>query len=518
MPLLRFPKRDTEGLPAALVDNNNQTTYTISSSSPLTVTYASPKFVYAIIVISSANATDPPVTSDNVRLQVTADGTLYHESGSYITHSNVTRAIKNAYFWVNRTIKGWKLITSEATLRIGEVIVLVPDDTKPYLTTVYPDNIEILDNGTSSLDYFSNLSTISDGDDNTYATFAFRGGYTTYTLYLQASFSMPMLSVITPFLLAEIDVGSSNVGGIINENFSHGYFHWGAVKSISHTSSYFPRNSDIPQTYGPSHLWTQRVHEDITNDYFYVWAAFGSPFSLNPANYARIYPPSAGTALLEALPPNRLIWDGKTLYVPYFFSLPHRPLFIARKGYHIYYATNTTSEPIIYVAASGQDGVIYLNFGLRIQTSIPVNSQFFLKIYGLGFLCFPQIDVEIPLVIPAGAVWYEHVPLNTFTRDNNETTESPDITTDEKIVTFYPAAVDVSSGRAIRYRIRSTSGGTSTFNVDRYYGFHRTSDDSIVWYYKRDSYSVGNTLQSFDVTGADQYGQTKVIKVEIKPT
>jgi hypothetical protein len=518
MPQLRFPKRDTEGLPTTLVDNNNRTTYTINSSSPLTVTYASPKLVYAIIVVSSANATDPPVTSDNVRLQVTTDGILYQENGSYITHSNVTLAIKNAYFWVNKTIKGWKLITSEATLPIGEIIVLTPDDTKPYLTTIYPDNIEIIDDGTSNLDYFSNLSAISDGDDNTHATFVFRGGYTVYTLYLQTSFSMPMLSVITPFLLAEIDRGSSNVGGIINENFSHGYFHWGAVKAISHTSYYFPRNNNIPQTYGPFHLWTQRVHEDITNDYSYVWAAFGSPFSLNPANYGRIYLPSAGTALLEALPPNRLIWDGKTLYAPYFFSLPHRPIFIARNNYHIYYATNTMTEPIIYVAANGQDGVIYLNFGLRIQTATSVSSQFSFKIYGLGFLCFPQMDVEIPSVIPAGTVWYEHVPLNTFTRDNNETTESPDITTDEKIVTFYPAAVDVSSGRAIRYRIRSTSGGTSTFNVDRYYGFHRASDDNILWYYKRDSYSVGDTLQSFDVTGEDQMGKTKVIKVEIKPT
>ncbi|MDT7878427.1 MAG: hypothetical protein RQ862_07715, partial [Candidatus Caldarchaeales archaeon] len=171
-----------------------------------------------------------------------------------------------------------------------------------------------------------------------------------------------------------------------------------------------------------------------------------------------------------------------------------------------------------YVAANGSTNKIYLFFGLRIETNSAVTSNFTVKIYGLGFLLFPQMDLEVPITFPSYNVWFDHTPLGSVTRDNNETTESPDITTDEKFVSIYPAAVDVSSGRAIRFRIRSTSGGTSTFNVDRYYGFHRASDDNILWYYKRDSYSVGNTLQSFDVTGEDQMGQTKVIKVEITPT
>jgi hypothetical protein len=111
------------------------------------------------------------------------------------------------------------------------------------------------------------------------------------------------------------------------------------------------------------------------------------------------------------------------------------------------------------------------------------------------------------------------VPQGNVTRDNNELTESTDITTDEKFVAIYPTAVDVSSagGRAIRFRIRSTSGGDSNFTIKRYYGFHSASDDAILWYSQNVTYNVGATLQSFDVLGEDQYGQTKVIKVEIIP-
>jgi hypothetical protein len=240
----------------------------------------------------------------------------------------------------------------------------------------------------------------------------------------------------------------------------------------------------------------------------YLTPTYYDPIGTNSLN---------GTAFLEALRPETTI-NRKTFYVPYFFSLRHRPIFIGGETHHIYYTTNNISEPFIYAAANGSTNKIYLKFGLRIEASSTVTSGFTVKIYGLGFFLFPQMDIEVPLTLPDYSVWFNHTPLGSVTRDNNETTGSPDITTDEKFVSIYPVAVDVSAGRAIRYRIRSTSGGTSTFNVDRYYGFHQASSDGIWWYYKRDSYSVGNTLQSFDVTGGDQYGQTKVIKVEITPT
>jgi hypothetical protein len=129
------------------------------------------------------------------------------------------------------------------------------------------------------------------------------------------------------------------------------------------------------------------------------------------------------------------------------------------------------------------------------------------------------MDLEVPLTHSPDAVWFDHVPQGNVTRDNNELTESTDITTDEKFVVIYPTAVDVSSagGRMIRFRIRSTSGGDSNFRVKRYYGFHRANGDTILWYSQDTTYNVGATLQSFDVLGEDQYGQTKVIKVEIIP-
>jgi hypothetical protein len=433
----------------------------------------------------------------------------------------MTYAHNHPYWWINRSIKGWRLKNNSSINKsIAEIIVLTPDNTKPYLEVYYPNIVEIVNTDTTNLDSFANLSHISDGDDNSYASFTFRGGYSTYTLYLKGEISLPMVSLISPFALIEIDPGPSNLASAIDSEKSHGYFHWGAKdNTLNHTTSLISYANYINFiSNSPKRLWSQKVFELADDSNVYVQGVFNGR-ELSPTIYSHV-PPTVlrrqRSALLEALQASTVVGN-KHLYVPYFFSFPHRPIFVTGT-YHIYYATDNIVEPFVYTAANGSTGKIYLYFGLRIETTSLVTSSFTVKIYGLGFLCFPQMDLEVPLSPPSRAVWFEHIPFGSVTRDNNESTESPDITTDEKFVSIYPVAVDVSTGRAIRYRIRSTSGGTSTFNVDRYYGFHRTTDDDILWYYKRDSYSVGNTLQSFDVTGADQYGQTKVIKVEIMPT
>jgi len=516
MPQLQFPKRDTEGLASALVDNDVRTYRTLPNGDTISVSYTTPKHIYAIIVIFAPTSSMAHIGS--ARLEVTEDGSTYYQIRPYITNTNMIYAYQPHYWWVNKSIKGWRFTNNSGLVwHVGEIIVLTPDNTKPYLPAYYPDTIEIIDEGTTNLDSFNNLPYISDGNDNTYASFTFRGGYSTYTLYLKGEFSLPMVSLISPFALIEIDPSSSNLAGVIDSEKSHGYFHWGAKDTISfHTTNYRSYSPPLPSILNsPQRRWSQKVYEDtyLQN----VRGLFADTYLL-PTQYTYRPPNDFGnkSALLEALRVPDTI-NNKLLYVPYFFSFPHRPVFIA-STYHIYYTTNNLAEPFIYTAANGSTGKIYFNFGLRIETASAVTSSFTVKIYGLGFLCFPQMDLEVPLSLPSDAVWYEHIPLGGVTRDNNESTESPDITTDEKFVSIYPTAVDVSSGRAIRFRIRSTSGGTSTFNVDRYYGFHRASDDQILWYHKRDSYSVGDTLQSFDVTGEDQMGQTKVIKVEITPT
>jgi hypothetical protein len=502
MPQLRFPKRDTEGLISALGDNNTQTYVILPSGGVVSVNYASPKHVYAIILIGT-------IDLRNLRLEITEDGTSYYQVSPNLTRSNMDYAYHNPYWWINKSIKGYKVISNLEDRSVNEIIVLTPDDTKPFLEIVYPSTIEIIDSGTTNLDFFSNLSNISDGDDDTYATFVFRGGYSIYTLYLKGEFALPLASVISPFALIEIDPQSSNVSGVTDSLESHGYFLWGLKDPVPHIQSGYNSSSSfiLPISNSPRALWSQKVYEEFSSSG--VRGIFREDY-LTPTHVA-------STAFLEALPPKTTV-GRKTLYVPYFFSLRHRPIFMIGGFDHIYYATDNLSEPFVYVAANGLTNKIYLKFGLRIKTYYPVTSSFTVKIYGLGFLLFPQMDIEVPLTLPSYNVWFDHTPLGSVTRDNSETTESPDITTDEKFVSIYPVAVDVSAGRAIRYRIRSTSGGTSTFNVDRYYGFHRASNDNILWYYKRDVYNVGNTLQSFDVTGEDQHGQTKVIKVEITPT
>jgi hypothetical protein len=515
MPQLRFPKRDTEGLPSALVDNDKGTYVILNTGGTLSVSYATPKYVYAIIVVPYSNAI---IDVRSALLEVTEDGSTYYQVPTYITNTNMTYAHSNPYWWVDRPIRGWRIANySGSSWHVGEIIVLTPDDTKPYLAVYYPDTIEIINDGTTNLDSFANLTYISDGNDDTYASFTFRGGYYTYTLYLRVEFSLPLAAAISPFALIEIDPASSNLASALDSEKSHGYFHWRVKDSMpGYNTNLLPYYSTLPSiSNSPQKRWSQKVYE-ITSD-SNVYGSFNDT-ALLPTEYTHRPPNQLGnrSALAEALRISTVVGN-KRLYVPYFFSFPHRPIFVA-STYHICYATNNLAEPFVYTAANGSTGKIYLYFGLRIETTSTVTSSFTVKIYGLGFLCFPQMDFEAPLSFPSGMVWYEHTPLGGVTRDNNESTESPDITTDEKFVSIYPVAVDVSSGRAIRYRIRSTSGGTSIFYVNRYYGFHLTSNDNIVWYYKQDIYTVGNTLQSFDVTGEDQYGQTKVIKVEITPT
>jgi hypothetical protein len=231
MPQLWFPKRDTEGLLSALVDNDDRTAIYLDPGATLSVNYATPKHVYAIIVIPRANWSAIDLT--RATLSITEDGSSYYSLSPHMTSSLMYEAYNKPYWWVNKSIKGWRL-TNNSTTRwlVGEIIVLTPDDTKPYLEVSYPSAIEIINEGTTYLNSFSNLSYISDGDDNTYASFVFRGGYSTYTLYLKGEFTLPMASVISPFALIEIDPQSSNIESVILQNNSHGYFHWGLKDTI----------------------------------------------------------------------------------------------------------------------------------------------------------------------------------------------------------------------------------------------------------------------------------------------
>jgi hypothetical protein len=510
MPQLRFPKRVTEGLPLFLVNGrkDDASYIEIAPGASFTVSYNTSYYIYAIVAVSLPNYRIGGIYGDYyANLEITTDGTTYSVVPLPVTYIGSGEPGAVVYWPINQSIRGWRIrnITSASFIRIVEIIVLTPDDTKPYLPIFHVDTIELIDNGTTNLDFFSNIAAITDGDDNTYATFGFRGGYDKYTLYLKGAVSLPMATVVTPFILIEIDPGGSNLSSIIARDHSYGYFAWGTREPITFHSAPFGAEYGFPNAINnnPQQLWSQKAARDSTNN--------------GVIHESAITPTYDGEAwLLDCLPAHSIMTN-KQLYAPYFFTLHLRPVFIHGLPKLTYYATNTPIEPFVYTAANSFGTKIYLRFGLRIRCLAPTTGNFFIKVYGMGFLCFPQMDIEVPLSLPADVVWYDHVPLGSVTRDALETTESPDITTDEKFVSIYPVAVDVSS-QTIRYRIRSTSGGTSTFNIDRYYGFHRTSDNTILWYYKRDSYSVGDTLQSFDITGPDQNGQTKVIKVEITPT
>jgi hypothetical protein len=508
MPQLRFPKRVTEGLPLFLVNGRRSDAnyIEIAPGTSFTVSYNTPYYIYAIIAVSLPNyRLAGSYGSYYANLEITTDGTTYSVVPRLITYIGYGDSGSVVYWPINRSIRGWRIrnITSGYHIRIEEIIVLTPDDTKPYLPILHVDTIELIDHGTINLDSFSNIAAITDGDDNTYATFGFRGGYDKYTLYLKGAVSLPMATVVTPFILIEIDPGGSNLSSIIATDLSYGYFAWGMLEPITFHSATFGVDPPYAINNDPQKLWSQKAGRNSAG-YDVI-----SESVLDPTYNGEVW-------LLDCLPAHSII-SNKQLYAPYFFTLHLRPVFIHGLPYVTYYATNTPIEPFVYTAANSFGTKIYLRFGLRIRCLAPTTGNFFIKVYGMGFLCFPQMDIEAPLSLPGDVIWYDHVPLGSVTRDGLETTESPDITTDEKFVSIYPVAVDVST-QTIRYRIRSTSGGTSTFNIDRYYGFHRTDNNTIVWYYKRNSYSVGDTLQSFDITGPDQNGQTKVIKVEITPT
>jgi hypothetical protein len=515
MPQLRFPKRDTEGLPSIVADNDYDTYITIYPGDYFTVNYDTSKHIYAIIMIHDTTLS---TVQRYMILEVTEDGVSYSRIPSLITSSFVRSANRNNYWIVNRTVIGWRIRNSAySSVKIREIIVLTPDDTKPYLNILYPDTVEIIYSGTTNFYGVSNLSHISDGDDSTYATFYFPGGHFVYTLYLQGTFSIPMASIISPFVLIEIEPGvASGLPTAIDDNKSHGYFIWGSKDSIPAFASDVDIDSPLNRSpNSPKLFWSQRVYEYFFSYLNQVRGVFAEDFLSPTTYYSSTY---ARTAVTNALNLKGIV-NNPTLYVPYFFSLYHRPLFIFDLTNYIAYATDDLSEPFVYTAANGSTGRIYLRFGLRLEaSSSPVSGNFQVKIYGMGFLCFPQMDFEVPRTFPDNAVWFDHIPLGGVTRDNNEDTESPDITTNEKFVSIYPVALDVSPGRILRYRIRSTSDEASTFNLDRYYGFHQVDSDSILWYYERDFHWVDDTLESFDVTGEDRYGQTKVIKVEITPT
>jgi len=509
MPQFRLPVRDTEGLPSAVVDNNTNTSYSVGTLEPLTVNYSTPKHIYAIIIVG-----DYPL-GEAIDVEISPDGNSFTSARDTFNYSFMREVQNSVYVWVNKSIKAWRIVNRlSSTITIKEIIVLTPHESNPLLPILYPDSVELVDEGTTNLDSFANLSNIVDSDDNTYATFAFQPGYTTYTLYLRGRVSLPLISLISPFAILEVDPGDSNLPSVMHQDQkTHAYFLWGTVDSGEGWSSDQYYSSSIPRiSNSPQLLWSQKIWELMSGSYI-----AGSAYStyLLPTYYSE--GPVSRTAFLEALLLHKAL-NNKIIFVPYFMSFYHRPIFIRGQAYHIYYPTEDIREPFLYVAANSSTGKIHLNFGLRISCSSPVNQSFTLKIYGIGFLCFPQIDFEAPLTIPSYWAWFQHSPLNGVTRDGNESTESPDITTDEYFASIYPIAVDVASPRAIRYKIRSTSGGTSTIRVRRYFGYHQPSDNTLPWYYDEATYEIGETLQDVDVTGSDSHGKTSVIKVEIIPS
>jgi len=509
MPQFRLPVRDTEGLPSAVVDNNTNTSYSLNGLETLTVNYSTPKHIYAIIIVGDY------FLGEVIDVEISLDGNSFTSARNTFNYSFIRGVQNNVYIWVNKSIKSWKIINhSASTIIIKEIIVLTPHESNPLLPILYPDSVELVDEGTTNLDFFANLSNIVDSDDNTYATFTFQPGYTTYTLYLRGGVSLPLMSLISPFAILEVDPSDSNLPSVIHQDRqTHAYFLWGAVDSwdpLSYSQdplSPIPRISNSPQL-----LWSQKILEWRDGSYTRGRA---HPTYLLPTFYGE--ESSSRTAFLEALLLHKAL-NNKIVFVPYFMSLYHRPIFIRNPAYYTYYPTEDIREPFLYVAANGSTDKIHLNFGLRISCSSPVNQSFTLKIYGIGFLCLPQIDFEAPLTIPSYWAWFQHSPLNGVTRDGNESTESPDITTDEYFASIYPFAVDVASPRAIRYKIRSTSGGTSTIKVRRYFGYHRPSDNTLPWYYNEATYEIEETLQDVDITGSDSHGKTSVIKVEIIPS
>jgi hypothetical protein len=540
MPQLRFPKRDTEGLNPEIADNSLRTYMFLppSSNASYGVSYATPKHVYAIIIL----AVDDPhsgypntplyhrLPTRMIKLEITEDGSSFYRVPTYITDTNITTAYFNVYWWINKPIKGWRLINTSSSVpfMIFEVIVLVPDDTQPYLPVYLPQTISIISDGTTNLEGVTNLFSIIDGDDNTYASFIFRSGFYTYTLYLEGKLSVPMLSVVSPFALIEIDPGSSNIRSAIDDLVSHGYFHWGLKDSITSDGPFFGGKvffASIERVENSPRLrWSQKIYETVLPPGDYPQVIVGSPTDdhLRPDNY--IFPyryilggntPVSGPALLEALTPSIAI-NSKYLYVPYFFSFYHRPVFIAIPADNfIKYTTYDLNEPLAYVAANEATNQIYLKFGLHIEGAIRITGGFTVRIYALGFLCYPQMDLLAPYTLGGTdyAAWPDLIPVTNVTRDKNLTTETPDLE-DRRFISIYPAATNVSlnGGTTIRLFIRSTGTEPADFTISRFYGYHVAADDQIVWYLDSKSYNVGPELQPFDISGEDRFLRTNLIK------
>jgi len=137
------------------------------------------------------------------------------------------------------------------------------------------------------------------------------------------------------------------------------------------------------------------------------------------------------------------------------------------------------------------------------------------RIYALGFLCFPLMDFLAPTTLGGTdyAAWPNLTPVTNVTRDKNLTTETIDLG-DQRFISIYPAATNVSlnGGTTIRLFIRSTGTEPSSFTIWRFYGYHVAADDQIVWYADIKRYSVGTALQPFDISGEDRFLRTNLIK------
>jgi hypothetical protein len=193
MPQFRLPVRDTEGLPSAVVDNNTNTSYSLSGLETLTVNYSTPKHIYAIIIVG-----DYPL-GEAIDVEISLDGNSFTSARDTFNYSFMRKVQDNVYVWVNKSIKAWRIINrSASTITIKEIIVLTPHESNPLLPILYPDSVELVDEGTTNLDFFANLSNIVDSDDNTYATFTFQPGYTTYTLYLRGEVSLRLYPLSHP--------------------------------------------------------------------------------------------------------------------------------------------------------------------------------------------------------------------------------------------------------------------------------------------------------------------------------
>jgi len=519
MPQLRFPKRDTEGLPTSLADNNLETHYFLSSYETLTVNYPEAKHVYAIIAVGA-----PGYALDKYTIiEVSLDGASFIPAGGTFKQTFMLRAYDTKFVWIDKTIKSWRLRNlSEHLLPIREVIVLIPDNAGPFLEIRYPESVEVVDAGTTGLDSFANLPNITDGDDNTYASFTFRPGLQHYTLHLRGTFSpLQLASVVSPFVIMEIDPQDSNLPQEIGLSESHAYFFWGAINNTDNVSDMVEDRSPVSRVENaPQFLWSQKAWEKaiLLGSYTYIQITATeedlSPIIIQDREGAYDKP-----AFLDVLMLRNVI-NSKTLFVPYFMSFYWQPIFAVGSGKlpYICYPTSDIREPLVYVVSNGLTNRTYINLGLRIFSSFtPINQSFSVKIYGMGFICFPLIDFEAPLSVPTHQAWFQPDPLNNATRDGDESTESPDILYGKCLISIHPTDINIVSPRAIRYRIRSTSEGTSRIYVKRYRCINFPPRELPYWNSETMTLEIGQNLQSVDITETHGNDKTGIIKVEIIP-